>query len=170
MKTKRIGNFTLSVVIYILSYVHSLHAQIYTGGNMSAGYANGLYLDIAPIIGYRIERYRIGASPVFSYRTQTSGSAYVLSYGARLFNQFDIVEGLFAHAEFQVLNTEYVVNYPDGSMKTRVWSKALPVGAGYQYNISERATFQAMVLYDLLQDKKSIYNKPIIRAGIIYNF
>ncbi|MCS6823676.1 MAG: hypothetical protein NZ529_05220 [Cytophagaceae bacterium] len=162
---------TSTIIIFVLlaAFSRSLHAQVYTGGNASVGYDNGWYADIAPIIGYQIERYRVGVSPIFSYRTYVN-SSQVWSYGGRIFNQVDIVQGAFAHAEFQILNTEYVYVYPDGNVKTRVWVKSLPVGAGYQYPISDRASFQAIVLYDLLQDKRSVYNKPTFRAGVIYRF
>jgi opacity protein-like surface antigen len=143
-------------------------AQVFTGGNVSVSYENGLYADIAPVIGYQLDKARAGVSPILSYKV--SGSLSNFSYGGRIFGQYNVYQGAFAHAEFQALNAGISTLLTDGTRsKDRKWAFSLPVGAGYEYKISDKAKLQVSVLYDLLQDKNTPAGKPVVRGGIIYD-
>ena len=135
-------------------------AQIITGGNISLNYANGFYLDLSPMIGYKWEKINVGFSPFYAYRQNTSSSDY--SFGGRVFSQFYFVENIFLHAEVDASNVSYY--------NSRKWVYGIPLGAGYQSNISENVGMQISILYDVLLDKNSLKENPEIRGGIIYGF
>ncbi len=141
-------------------------AQVYTGGNMSINYNNGIYADVSPIVGYRIEKFKVGVSPFFSY-SEAKSLKGVYSFGGRVFSEYDIIKGIFAHGEFGIINN------PDNQTAEsddRVWSFSLPVGVGYEQIISKKVRVHAMVLYDFLLDKNSTQDNPSFRAGATYDF
>lgn len=161
--------FILSTLLITLSG-HLANAQIFTGGNVSATYDNGIYIDVAPVIGYRVSELSAGISPVFSYKKPESSNQTFYSAGARIFSQYHFIENAFLHGEFQAMNNSISETLPDGSRRHfREWIFSLPVGAGYEYKLSDKARVQASVLYDLIQDKNSPNRKPIIRGGIVYD-
>jgi hypothetical protein len=162
----------LPVLLITLFFNTTAQAQLNTGGNVSVSYDDGVYLDVAPIIGYKIEDLKInlGLSPIFSYKQPLNSSQTNISAGGRLFGQFYFLENAFVHGEFQTLNTQIYSTNADGSKTVnRVWTAGFPVGAGYEYRISDKARFQASVLYDVLQDKSSPNRMPVVRGGVVYD-
>lgn len=154
----------------IITSCQSVNAQIFTGGNISATYDNGVYIDVAPIIGYRVSELSAGLSPVFSYKKPESSNQTFYSTGGRVFSQYHFIENAFLHGEFQAMNNSISETLPDGSRRHfREWIFSLPVGAGYEYKLSDKARVQASVLYDLIQDKNSPNRQPVIRGGIVYD-
>lgn len=170
MKLKR---FSLVVAIGATLFLsNNASAQLNTGGNVSVSYDNGVYLDVAPIIGYKIEdlKLNLGLSPIFSYKKPLNSTETILSGGGRIFAQYYFLENAFLHGEFQTLNTQTSSTNADGSKNVnRVWTAGMPVGAGYEYRISDKARFQASVLYDVLQDKSAPNRMPVVRGGIVYD-
>lgn len=146
-------------------------AQVFTGGNVSVSYNDGIYIDISPMVGYTIKELRVGVSPLVSYKNNTRSDFTSYSFGGRVFSQYTVTDGVFLHAEFQMQNSETVTERADGTKdKNRTWTMGLPVGAGYEYKLNDHAKAQVTVLYDLLQDPDSPNGKPIVRGGVIYNF
>ncbi|WP_197060041.1 hypothetical protein [Sporocytophaga myxococcoides] len=170
MKLKRL--YFVPVLAALIFMSKNASAQLNTGGNVSVSYDDGVYFDVAPIIGYKIEdlKLNLGLSPIFSYKKPLSSTQTILSGGGRIFGQFYFLENAFLHGEFQTLNTQTSSTNADGSKNiNRVWTAGLPVGAGYEYRISDKARFQASVLYDILQDKSAPNRMPVVRGGIVYD-
>ncbi len=137
---------------------------IYTGGSFSGNYDNrGFYLDVSPLIGYRIGIYDFGVSPFYSYSERDDISSY--TYGSRLFTQATFYRDIYAHAELQLTNME-----KPGTDDDRKWAASFPVGAGYRRRLDRRTTAYAMVLYDLAMDDDSPAHNPLFRTGINYRF
>lgn len=145
-------------------------AQIYTGGDASLDYANGFYVDVAPVVGYRVGMLDVGIAPFFSYSKKNNADDFYL-YGGRFYSQLNLLENLFVHAEIEGLNTQKTVVNPDGSSITsRKWVLGVPIGAGYRQRLGDNVTAHAMVLYDILLDEDSPKENPVVRAGVTYNF
>lgn len=159
-----------SLVFILLINSQSSTAQVNTGGNVSISYDNGIFIDIAPIIGYRIDQINAGVSPVLSFKKPDNSNQHIYAAGARLFGQYFVIENAFIHGEFQIMNNQTTTILTDGSrIHNRIWTYSLPVGAGYEYKLNDKTRVQASVLYDLLQDKNNPNNKPVIRGGIFYD-
>jgi hypothetical protein len=146
-------------------------AQVYTGGNVSVGFDNNTtYADIAPVLGYQMGKARVGVSPVFNYSKTTNQDAQY-SFGARLFGQYTVFQGFFLHAEFESLNVEDRANDADGLPPyDRTWVVGLPVGAGYNQQLTDRINAQFMVLWNVIENENAPTTNPIIRGGINYSF
>ncbi len=145
-------------------------AQLIIGGETSATFINGVNIDLAPIIGYKIMGLSLGASPVAMY-TASGTMSGEFSYGGRVFGEYDIWKGILVHAEFEALNTGYLNNT---GIRLRNWTMGAPIGAGYEYEITKGVWFKGMVLYDaLLQmdlNQSSPRANPTVRGGITYVF
>lgn len=151
----------LLVIFMMLLMVENVHAQVFTGGSVGVNYDRGLYIDAAPVAGYRMGIVDLGVSPFFSYRDHRDRDSRY-SYGGRLFTQVSPVPGVFGHAEFEMTNIEHGDD--------RKWITGLPVGAGYRYRLGDNTEAHAMILYDVLLDDDSPVRNPIVRGGVTYRF
>jgi hypothetical protein len=143
----------------ILSF--NIHGQIYTGGSVGVHFDKGYYVEAAPVVGYRYKRVDMGLSPFLSYRERQNQPDFY-SFGNRIYTQITIIPQVFGHAEFEVSNIEVAGR--------RKWIMGLPVGGGYRYKLSKNAEAYGMILYDVLLDKDSPVQNPIIRGGVNYRF
>ena len=171
MKNKNtfIGNFKAKalkpiILLFVLSLITlNASSQVYTGGNASVNYDRGYYVDVAPILGYRMGIVDVGVSPFYAYADRDNQDPQY-SFGARLFTQLTFYRNIYAHVELQAANVQI------GKSEIRKWVLSLPIGAGYRYEIAPNTTAYGMVLYDVLLNEDSPARNPIIRGGVIYNF
>jgi len=163
--------FPLSALVLLFLFnASNSKAQVHTGGNVSVSYDNGVFVDIAPVIGYRIDKINAGISPVFSFKKPDNSNQLIYAAGTRIYGQYFVIENAFIHGEFQLMNNQTTTILTDGSrIHNRIWTYSLPVGAGYEYKLNAKTRVQASVLYDLLQDKNNPNNKPVIRGGVFYD-
>ncbi len=145
--------------------------RIIVGGNVSAQFGNATFVEIAPLVGYRLtDRLTSGLGFSYQYLSENYNDPYFADYkgtviSARLFSQFAIIYGIFAHAEYEY--SKYKFTFEDTNYG--VFSGTVPaffVGGGYNYKIGQNANFQILALYDVLHTSESIYLNPwSIRMG-----
>lgn len=157
MKTTRILSIT---AILTFVFLFSANAQLVTGGTLGVDYRNdGYFIELAPKIGYKYSIFESGAAPFLSYRE----SSDYLTYGLQLYTQATVYKGLFLHAEFLATNA-YIF-----SEKNRQWVFGLPLGVGFQQEISDGLWLKASVLWDVLYKEGYSPNKnPLFRIGLTY--
>lgn len=146
--------------------------RLYFGGGLGLQFGNFTNISLLPILGYRItDRFSAGVGAVYHFVSYRSYS--YSNYGGRVFAQaelFNIGGGaILAHGEVEVLNAEY--NGPGSYLASGLERRntvALPmVGLGYRQRISERASFDILVLYNTNDASYyNPYNNPVFRAGI----
>ncbi len=136
-------------------------AQVITGGTLGADYRNnGLFIELAPKIGYIYGKFESGVAPFLLYREHSN----YLTYGSRVYTQVTVFEKLLIHGEFQSANV-YV-----SSENSRQWVFGLPVGAGYKEKLYDKVWVYALILWDLLyKDGYSPQKNPIFRVGMTYS-
>lgn len=146
-------------------------AQFFTGGEFSVNFLGNITVDVAPIVGYKIQNFRAGLSPVIMY-TATGNTEGDLSYGGRVYGEYLIYQGFFGHAEFEVLNTGHY-NWTALQIQ-HDWVMGAPIGVGYEREITNGVWFKTMVLYDALMEidlnQTSAKANPTVRGGIVYQF
>lgn len=127
------------------------------GGNFGGSIDRNIYLDISPLIGYRIsEDFSVGTGLVFNY-VNTSVTSFTL-YGVRALTRYQIFNDLFLQAELETLRLN--------SAGRSEWQTRLPVGGGYRQRLGGNSFFTFEVLYDLLYDSdETIYPSPLILRG-----
>ncbi len=146
--------------------------RIVVGGNVGAGFGNFTYVDVSPLAGYRFTK-SLTAGIGFTYqyyKVNYNDPFFTADYkgnviGGRIFTEYDIFYGLFAHVEYEQL--WYNFTFEDASLgEYKGVVPALYLGGGYNFMIGENSKFQIMVLYDVLYTNESLNLNPwVIRMG-----
>jgi hypothetical protein len=142
----------------------SFSERVFFGGNFGLQFGNITFIDISPLVGYRVtDRSAAGAGISYMYYREYFPGIYEFStsiYGGRLFGRYFILDNIFAHAEYEVLNLE---SYYD---QRRLNVVSLLGGGGYRQHIGGRTFLNAMILWNFNESAYSPYRNPIIRMGI----
>jgi hypothetical protein len=135
-------------------------SRIFTGGNLGLQFGNATFIEISPLVGYRItERLAAGIGITYEYLSYKDYNISTNVYGGRVFCRFYITDELFAHAEYEVLNMQpYLVG-------ARANVESFLVGGGYRQSIGERTSLNVLILWNLNETEFSPYINPIIRIG-----
>lgn len=140
------------------------------GGTFGATFGTTTYVDVSPLIGYRITDDLVaGIGVTYMYfRQRYNTQVYQTSlYGGRVFANYAILENVFLHGEYEVLNYDY---YDFLSQEnSRAWFGTPLLGGGYRQPISDRAAFMIFALYALNSDnpRSPYYQNPlVIRVGL----
>lgn len=134
--------------------------KVFFGGNFGLQVGAVTYINLAPIVGYKVtDRYRVGGGINYIYTNYFGQKGYHL-IGGRLFQQFFVWKGILLHAEYEFM--DYPTGYTDATGKElHNISNAFNVGAGYQQNFGRRAFTNIIILYNVIHDRNNtIYNTP----------
>lgn len=138
--------------------------RIFFGGNFGLQFGNVTFIDISPLIGYKLtDKLSAGAGITYMYyRQRISGWEYSTSiYGGRLFGRYFILDNIFAHAEYEILNLDAF-----DQVNKRVDVTNILIGGGYRQQIGGKAFASITALWNINETAYSPYNNPIIRMGI----
>jgi hypothetical protein len=132
--------------------------RMHYGGNIWLGFWGSLYLDAAPMIGFDVTDKGtvagVGASIIYSGVSRANGGG--LSIGPRFFVRQKVWRTVFAHGEYELMNSnpynfyDYVpVANPVLNPKNK-WGATGYVGLGfYQNRMREQSGAFISVLYNL---------------------
>lgn len=144
-------------------------SKMYTGGNFGLQFGTITFIDLSPLIGYRVtDKISVGVGITYQYYRYKSSSYDFQTnvYGGRVFARYFIRKNLFAHTEYEILNLQAYDLYPP----QRVNVGSLLVGGGYIQRFGNSSGFTAMILYNLTPSTYTPYQNPIIRMGMIIGF
>ncbi|WP_375561730.1 hypothetical protein ACE193_04030 [Bernardetia sp. OM2101] len=152
--------------------------RFYFGGNLGGTFGRFTYIDISPIIGYRLTpKFSVGVGGTYQYQRQNDNGGNLLwkqnIYGGRLFSRYIIAEdflnvgNLFAHAEYESLFAKFSYTNISGVAENTQAFPAFFVGGGLVFPIGNRAGFTISALYNPFYDQyNSIYGSPLqVRVG-----
>ncbi len=155
--------------------------RFYLGGTGGLSFGQTTYVEIAPLVGYRItDRFSIGVNPKYTFihfKPQYNGQYYSSDfktsiYGGSFFARYFILENVFLSGEYEVNNFEALVALPNfgGFEIQRMTIGSLLLGGGYFQKFgSSGSGFSIQVLYDVLQNPYSpYYGIPVIRGGVVF--
>lgn len=148
--------------------------RIYLGGNLGAQFGNYTYVDISPLVGYRItDRWSAGVGGTYRYFSfRESGYRYSASiYGGRVFSRFNVVDFLFVHGEYEMLSTDCIsVDINGDYTNERVWVPGLLLGGGLRQPFGDSASgLYIMGLYNVLYTDCSPYASPLVlQIGVAF--
>ncbi|MGB1206754.1 MAG: hypothetical protein ACPG5B_13970 [Chitinophagales bacterium] len=135
---------------------------------------NSTAILFSPLIGYKINnKLSSGGGPMFEYTSYRYNQTDVYkntTFGGRAFARYNVLDNLFVHGEYNIINYKRYID------NKRIWESHLPVGGGYRQSLAGRSTINFMVLYDVLYNQDSDYNRYstyngfIIRGGINFGF
>lgn len=154
----------------------SFKDRLYTGGNLGLSFGTFTFVDVSPILGYRITKdfsAGIGAKYIYSAFNGTPRTS-VSMYGGSLFSRYLFLENFLAHTEFEMINMP--LQQPFTGEVKREWIPIGLVGGGYRQGFGN-SYFQIMLLYDLIGDERNPYVSPFgpqsrlyLRTGITISF
>jgi hypothetical protein len=143
--------------------------KAFFGGDLGLQFGDITYINIAPIMGYHLtERFGAGAGPIYTYLKYRGYPTPFNSYGGRVFSQYKIMENVLGYGEYQLLNTRIYDASLDKVLD--VTMPALLLGGGYIEEVGQNSSFNIMILYNVMADKYSYYQNPIIRVGFNMGF
>lgn len=164
-------NFIKTILFLIILLVcsatnfaqNNINNRIYFGGNLGLQFGTYTYIDISPLIGYKLtEKLSVGTGVTYIYFRDNFYDYNTSIYGGRLFSRYRLLENIFTHVEYEVLSREvYDINW---DLK-RVNVNSFFVGGGYQQMIGGNASLNILVLWNLNETAYSPYQNPIIRVG-----
>ncbi len=154
-----------------------LRDRFFFGGSLGLQFGNYTYVDVSPLVGYKItEKLHAGIGLTYIYykvNDQYYGKYETSSYGGRVFGRYYILDNLFGHIEYEILNMEV----PDGlntsgqyDVLVRENITSLMVGGGYAQPIGSNAALTLMILWNLTEEQYSPYQNPIFRIGFSAGF
>lgn len=154
-----------------------LRERLFFGGNLGLQFGSATYIDVSPLVGYRItEKLSAGIGATYIYYNVKESISYygyeTSIYGGRVFGRYSFMENLFAHAETEVLNME-VPEIITGSMNYKLVRDnivSVLAGGGYAQPIGERSALVMMLLWNFTEDQYSPYENPIFRIGFNAGF
>ncbi|MBK6730544.1 MAG: hypothetical protein IPG60_06100 [Bacteroidetes bacterium] len=142
------------------------------GGYLGAQFGNFTAIDVSPLVGYRVTpKFTPGLGMTYQYVSYNDPTGYYQSYnsniiGPRVFADYDIFYGLFAHAEYEHL----WFKYDDSFITYKDVQPGLFVGGGLNLSAGANSSFQILAIWNLLWDSQNlIYGSPFtLRFGMAF--
>ncbi|RLD81178.1 MAG: hypothetical protein DRJ10_06490 [Bacteroidetes bacterium] len=138
--------------------------NIFYGGILGLQFGTYTLIDISPVIGYRVSpKFHPGLRMTYQYQSNQNYKTY--RYGGSIFARLFLVEGLYAQAEAEALNIEWMNSNLE---EYRLWIANYFVGGGYFQKIGKKGGMYMTVLWNLNETIYSPYSNPVIRMGFTF--
>jgi outer membrane protein assembly factor BamA len=140
--------------------------RVFFGGSFGIQFGTQTYVELSPTIGYKItDRLSAGIGLKYIYyKLKDRNYTYSTNiYGGGPFTRFFVTDGLFLHAEYEVLNMEVPDAFYFRYVRKNITSVFL--GVGYRQMIGDRSSLDLLLLYNINDNRNSPYINPIIRIG-----
>lgn len=139
--------------------------RFYTGGNFSLAFGSVTFIDISPLVGYKItEEWHVGTGASYMYLKYNDYLYGINIYGGRIFTSYYILENLFLHVEEEWLS---LGTDNEESKIDRIDIYSTLVGGGYSQRMGSSSAFNILILYNLNETELSPYPNPVIRMGFV---
>jgi hypothetical protein len=167
--------------------------RLIVGGSLNLWLGSITNVGLAPMVGYRItDNFAAGLKVGYNYyrykdaysyqNFQQEVKYYTVTqniYSAGIWARHILWENIFVHGEVEA----NIYDYYDGTYswnaaytelkfnKKLVTAPSILLGLGFKQPLSDRTSFTATILYDVLQDKYSLYGNQIdFRFGVLVGF
>ena len=151
-------------------------SRIYYGGNIGLSFGSYFRISVAPMIGYILSpKTSVGAKIGYEYieDKRYDNKRTYNNYGGSLFFRYRVIPQAYIHTEFAYMSYKYKVQTQLGNIDSdRQWVPFLLLGAGYVQPVSPNTSLFIEVLFDVLNDPNSPYEKgsPWISVGVGVGF
>lgn len=151
--------------------------KLILGGDVQLEFGTYTTLGVAPIIGYRFSNrfsaglqigYNYIKGDLYDYYGQKIETVKYNAFTAGLWARYFVWQNIFLQAEPEYNSVTYSSTYDP--RQTFEFPRVM-VGVGFKQPITDRLSFVPVVLYDVLQDPKSIYAPQLnFRFGLLVGF
>ena len=150
-----------------------LKDRIFFGGSFGLGFGTYTYINISPLIGYKLSpRFSVAGGIIYQYTNDKYYDYSYNTYGARAMGIAKIYGPIFAQLEYEYLNYQAYNIYGE---EYRNNYNSVFGGGGIAQPISNNVYFTAVVLYNFTYNENSYYSQPygspwVFRVGITAGF
>jgi hypothetical protein len=178
MFNKILFSLSLAVILSFSAFAQeekpSFGDRLFFGGNVGLQFGNTTYIDVSPIVGYKItEKFHAGIGATYIYfKYKDLYYKYETSiYGGNVFSRYFITENLFAHTAVELLNLEVPAptSVSNDNFKREFITNVF-VGGGYAQPIGSNVSLVLMILFNLTEEQYSPYQNPVISIGVNAGF
>lgn len=147
--------------------------RIFYGGNLGMSFGTINYVELSPIVGYRItDRLSAGLGITYIYLGSKEYDYKGHCYGGSVFASYSLIKnlgnilpfnfngGILIYGENSLLNVKNYYNEPGIN-----WLNTPMLGIGLQIPISTRSYALVTVLYNFNESMYSQYSNPVIRIA-----
>ncbi len=157
----------------------SIKEKLFFGGGLGLSFGDVTYINIAPVIGYRITpKLSAGLRLFYQYRSYKdyyvgNGATYDSNdYGVGVFGRFVIFGPIYLQAEYEYQSYEYYYTVDD---KQRQGYNSFMAGGGFMQPIGRTAAFYITAMYNFSYSNDSNTPEPygsplILRVGVTAGF
>ena len=145
--------------------------KIFFGGGVGASFGDVDYVEVSPMIGYRLTpRIHTGVGVFYRWKNDDRYGVSVDTHdwGGSLFGQLQLFRGFFAHAEYEYVDYEYQTLTGTSSQSD---TNTL---AGLGFSRGGRAGVYGLALYNFSYDENDpteAYDSPwVYRVGVSFGF
>lgn len=144
--------------------------RIFTGGGLGLGFGNIDWVNVSPVIGYRITNgFAAGVSGTYRFTNYKIYDLRTADYGGSIFLRQMVRKPVFVQAEYEYLNFEYPINLRE---TRRSDFNSLLAGVGMAQPFGRRGSFIVTLLYNLSHEGNSLespYDSPwLFRGGVTF--
>lgn len=141
----------------------SFSDKLYYGGNIGFNIlANILFIETSPIVGYKFtDKFSAGLGGKLMFIRYMQYKENFSIYGGSVFSRYRVLEQVFLHAEFEVLNA-YERRFTNPNYGQRATANMFFAGIGYSNGGGGGLGLQAMLLYDFINHPNSPYQGSYI--------
>ena len=145
----------------------SFFEKTYFGGGLGLQFGDITVINVSPLMGYQIsDQFSAGIGLTYLYFNSRFSAASSNVFGGRVFGRYNIVEQLFIHSEYEILNSEAFNDFTLRYERRNI--PAFLVGGGYRQQLGSNSFLNITVLWDLIQDPAYPYRNPIFRGGFTF--
>jgi hypothetical protein len=143
-------------------------SKVYYGGTLSFSFGDIFRIGVAPYVGYKVTpKFSVGGKIGYEYLEDNRYSQKLTShnYGGSVFTRYQIHPRVYAHGEFAYISYSYKISELESD---RLWVPFLLLGGGFMQPMGGRSSLIVEVLFDVLQDGNSPYEKwsPFVSIGV----
>ena len=145
--------------------------RFFLNGNVALQSTDPLILDTNLQLGYQWnKKLATGIGIILREQLNDRDSSNVTgdAHGLSLFASYDITDGFYAYAEYQLVNNRSL--FSESSAIT-TWQYAALLGVGRRFSISEKISFSVLLLYDFNYKNNNLSQRPLTpRIGYSIGF
>ena len=142
--------------------------RLFFGGSLGASFGQYTYVELSPVVGYRVtEKLHAGVGITYMYYNDKYWHYEESVYGGNVFARYFFMESVFGIVQGGALRGNGINEMGQIEKMTipNLW-----LGVGYAQRLGGNGALMFSLLYDIIDDRNSFYQNPLIQIGFGFGF